>query len=352
MSIFRKKHNNQQPTEEQNPLQENEPQEPQEPQELPQVSYKTIEHINGYPLVQQTKEILDAVAVARVIKANTLPTANAILSSKPVKFVEPVTKIVDNMANTSLNLTEKVVPSLKTKTYQRLGEEAMIPYNLTSSAVGKTVDTTVSLAENYIYEPTHNQILKFRQFYNEKVYDTHGKPLIRGSMDPVVSPCNKWYESWIKATLPEGQEVPTNGFSNELDRSFALTFNLIQRFIPVFNKKTKETLWAPCNYVKHVNEVLNVNLDKQEDLSIPKSWTATKDSVQELNHETVNYLKSISPIKTFPMLKKKVPAAAEDGQINEAEQIHITDENAEGNELQEQVPPIVDVQYSEPIEAI
>ncbi|QEU59174.1 Sps4 [Kluyveromyces lactis] len=359
MSIFRKKHN--QPTgEEQTTVQPHEDnqntEESQNQVENQITSYKTVDHINGYPLVQQTKEILDGISVARVVKANTLPTATAILTSKPVKFVEPVTKIVDTVADTGLTVTEKVIPSLKTKTYQRLGEEAMIPYNLTSKAVNKTVDTTVSFAENYIYEPTHNQILKFRQYYNEKVYDTHGKPLIRGSLDPLVSPCNKWYESLINSSFPEGKEVPTNGFSNELDRSFALTFNAIQRAASVFNKRSKETILAPCNYVKHVNDVLNVNLDNQEDLSLPKSWVATKDSFQELNQETIDYIKSFSPLVSIPGFKKKGTTSNDEVTAAAA----ITEEPAESEQQEDgivaeqendQQVPTLEIQHAEPIEA-
>lgn len=350
MSIFRKKHSHQ-TTQEPAPVQLHESEPAQEGvheghQESQPVPFKTVDHINGYPLVQQTKDILDSIAVARVVKANTLPTANAILASKPVKLVEPVTKVVDTVADSGLTLTEKVIPSLKTKTYQRLGEEAMIPYNLTSKAVNKTVDTTVSAAESYIYEPTHNQILKFRQYYNEKVYDTHGKPLIRGSLDPIVSPVNKWYESLIKYSFPEGKEVPTNGYSNELDRSFALTFNAIQRAASALNKKTVETVWAPCNYVKHVNEVLNVNLDKQEDLSLPKSWVATKDSVQELNKETLDYLKSLSPIGAIPTFKKKKSTTEEAEPAVAAESTEITHEQANNEQA-----PALESNHAEAIPA-
>lgn len=326
MSIFRKKHNVPQAEEGEVHI---EPIEMQEPNADPVVQeptpFKTVAHINGYPLVQQTKEILDTIAVTRVAQANTLPTVGAILNCKAVKFVEPVTKVVDTVADSSLTLTEKVIPSLKTKTYQRLGEEIMIPYNLTTKIVGKTVDSTISLTEDYVYEPTHNQILKFRQYYNEKVYDTHGKPLVRGSFDPLVTPCNKWYEDWIKSTFPDGKEVPTNGFSNELDRSLALTVNLIQRALPLVKGKTKETLWAPCNYVKHVNDVLNQNLDKQEDMTIPKSWMATKEAFQELNQESIEYLKGISPMQSLPLLKKKKSSVA--GENND---VHINETVEEG----------------------
>ncbi|CDO95725.1 unnamed protein product [Kluyveromyces dobzhanskii CBS 2104] len=359
MSIFRKKHT-QQTGEEQAAAQPQEDvqgtDDPQSQSDNQLVSYKTVDHINGYPLVQQTIEILDGIAVARIVKANTVPTATAILTSKPVKFVEPVTKVVDTVANSGLILTEMVIPSLKSKTYQRLGEEAMIPYNLASKAMNKTVDTTVSLAESYIYSPTHNQILKFRQYYNEKVYDTHGKPLIRGSLDPLVSPCNKWYESLINKSFPEGKEVPTNGFSNELDRSFALTFNAIQRIGSILNRKSKETVLAPCNYAKHVNDVLNVNLDKQDDLSLPKSWVATKDSLQELNNETIGYLKSFAPLGAIPTFKKK-GSASQNAAVDSTATHGVSEEglepqNGSGADQQtDQHIPTLEIHHADSIEA-
>ncbi|AET37716.1 Sps4p Ecym_1492 [Eremothecium cymbalariae DBVPG len=256
---------------------------------------KALAHIGSYPLVQQTKNILDQLPPARIIVANTKPTVVAIINSKPVGLIRPVTNVADHLVDKTLSVSEKIVPSMKTKTYQRLGEELMLPYTLTKTVIIKTTSSTANVAHTYFYEPTHEQILKFRKYYNEKVIDTHGKPLIRGSLDFIVGPANKQYEKLITKVLPEGKQVPTSGFSNEVDRSFALTFNMVTRLIPAAAKKTSKVIWTPCNYVKHVNGVFNENLDKQEDLHWGNSWKAAKEAVAELNQETIGHVRHIIP---------------------------------------------------------
>ncbi|AAS50898.2 ABR127Cp [Eremothecium gossypii ATCC 10895] len=256
---------------------------------------KTLTHIGTYPLVQQTKDILEHLPPARILAANTKPIVVSVVHSKPVAIVRPVVNIADSVFDKTLSVTEKVVPSLKTKTYQRLGEEIMLPYTLTKTVIVKTTNGTVSIANNFVYEPAHENILKFRRYYNQRLIDTHGKPLIRGSLDFVVGPANRQYERLITRVLPEGKEVPVNGFSNEVDRSVALTFNLVSRLIPAAAKKTSRIIWSPWNYAKHVNDVFNENLDKQEDLYWAHSWDATKNAITELNAETIGHVKQIIP---------------------------------------------------------
>lgn len=261
-------------------------------------SSKTVEHIKSYPLVQQTGQILNQVPIARVFAANTKPLYDTVVNSKVAGWVSPVTNTVDNITDKSLTMVEKVVPSLKTKTYQRLGEEIMMPYNFTKSTLNKITTEAATVAETYIYEPTHNQLMKFRELYNEKVYDTQGKPLVRSALDPVVGPCNRTFEELTHKYLPDGKEVPTDGFTTEVSRSAALTVNLVQRLVPAVEKKTTEAVLAPYTYLKHVNDVFNQNLDKQEDLSLTNSWNASKIAVSELNQEAVAYVKGKAPAES------------------------------------------------------
>jgi sporulation-specific protein 4 len=264
--------------------------------------FKVVDHLYTYPLVQQTNAFVSKLPVTRIAAANVKPILESKIVSAPLNLIKPVSDVVDNLAVKSLVTLEKVIPSLKTKTYQKLGEEVMLPYNFTKNTINKGVSEVTDLTTTYAYDPVHNNIIKFRKFYNEKIYDTKGKPLIRGSLDSFVAPINKKVEDVIKSYLPDGPEVSSEGFSNEIDRSFALLTNAVSRAGPVTEKKASEVIMAPCNYTSHVIDIFNTNLDKEESLSIKNSFNATKTSVVELEKEIVAYIKE----HAAPFYKKSV----------------------------------------------
>ncbi|OBA25493.1 hypothetical protein HANVADRAFT_53895 [Hanseniaspora valbyensis NRRL Y-1626] len=268
------------------------------------LKFKVIDHLYTYPLVQQTDAFVSTLPVTRVVVANVKPLLETKIVTAPLKVMKPATDLVDNLAVKSLVALEKVIPSLKTKTYQRLGEEAMMPYNFTKNTINKGASEVIDFTVTYGYEPVHSNIVKFRKLYNEKVYDTKGKPLIRGSLDSVFAPCNKKLEEFIKQYLPEGTDVPTEGFTNEFDRSFALAYNALTRAIPVTEKKATDVIMAPCNYSNHVVDVFNSNLDKEENLGLKNSLAASKAAVIELEQEALTFIKEKNPIA-----KKSTPQA-------------------------------------------
>ena len=92
------------------------------------LNFKTVDHVGAYPLIQETEEIANKVAITRIILSQTKPRIQKVIISRPVQTVAPVINFFDKVANSTLNTMERVVPSLKTKTYQRLGEEIALPY--------------------------------------------------------------------------------------------------------------------------------------------------------------------------------------------------------------------------------
>ncbi|KAH3903115.1 related to Sporulation-specific protein 4 [Saccharomycodes ludwigii] len=259
--------------------------------------YKTLDHINSYPLVQQTKEALGTLAVTKIFVANINPIISSKAVHKTLVVIDPITKTVDTLSDKTLVTLEKIIPSLKTKTYQKLGDEVMAPCKFITGTSSKVTIEVLDFTETKVYEPCNRQVLKFRHFYNEKVYDTHGRPLVRGALDPIVAPCNKNLERLTKNYLPKGKEVPTDGFTNELTRSAFLIFNIFERLLPVVGKKVQDIVVAPCKYTLHVNDVFNKNLEKQLSLSIVDSFKATKCTVIDLEKECIQLMKEKNPLK-------------------------------------------------------
>ncbi|CCF57807.1 hypothetical protein KAFR_0D01610 [Kazachstania africana CBS 2517] len=285
---------------------------------------KYVERLKTYPLVQETVVIIEKIPVTRVLYANTKPVVKAILNSKPVQKMCPVTPFVDNVAVQSLKLTEKVVPCIKTKRYQDIHKTVVKPAVFTKNCARQIINTTVMAGDTYLYKPVHGQILNFRKFYNRKIYDTKGKPLIRGNFDPFILPLNNAFENLMLKYLPNATCISTDDFSCEVDRSVALSFNFILNAIPAIEHRKSELIWSPCNYVAHINRVTNKNLDKQPDLSCRHWWPATVTTFTELEREAVTYIKQDTPVRLF--LKKRTrqeiaPAVSATEEIQEVQEL-------------------------------
>ena len=259
----------------------------------PRPGHKTVTHLKRYPLVLETRDTLESIAASRVVLANTIPLVRSVVNSKPVKAVQPVTNVVDDIMASGLDLTEAIVPSLKTKTFSVLKKEFLWPVRVTVQYTKVAVNGVINAGNGYVYKPAHERIIKTRQAYNKKYFDTKGKPLIRGALDPVISPVNNVIESNTKKFFPKGRDVaPRSAFSCEFDRNLALSLNLASRATPVFERKFITVVTAPVRYLKHVNDVLNVHLDREQNLGPRNSFKAIEHATNHLGVEVATTLRT------------------------------------------------------------
>lgn len=260
--------------------------------------FKTIKHLKSYPLVQETQRHMDNCVVTRVIIANTEPLMVKVMNSKPLQIVTPVTNFIDKLSYSSLKLTERLIPSIKTKTYKKLGDEIMVPVHKTAKITNNVKTGMVNKSRKYVYHPTHSKLIQWRKYYNEKVYDTKGKPLIRGTFDPIILPLNNVFENSTHKCFPQCESV--NGqFSCEFDRSVLLSIRLIQNVIPVLGSKTVQVVKSPLVYTNHVNSVINKHLDMEANLCLSNTTKATYGSIVELYQEFWVGCKRRAPLKYF-----------------------------------------------------
>lgn len=275
--------------------------------------FKTIKHLKSYPLIQETQKHMDNCAVTRVIIANTEPIMVKVMNSKPLQIVTPVTNFIDKLSYSSLKLTEKLIPSLKTKTYKILGDEIMIPVHQTTKITNNVKTGMVNKSRKYIYQPTHSKLIQWRKYYNGKFYDTKGKPLIRGTFDPIILPLNNVFENSTHKYFPQCESV--NGqFSCEFDRSVLLSIRLIRNVIPVVGSKSVEVIKSPLRYTNHVNSVINKHLDMEANLCPSNTTKATYASIIELYQEFWVGCKQRPPLKYF--VKKDFKEQVVDSTIN------------------------------------
>lgn len=306
---------------------------------------KTIKELRSFAIVKETKRCMDDCAITRVIIANTEPMMIKIIKSKPVEFVSPVTKFVDKISYKSLKFTEKLFPSIKDKSLKKMKLKIVKKIKKGDHKKNKMIKDGMKKGDKYIYEPTHSKILKFRKYYNEKVYDTKGKPLIRGAFDPVILPFNNAFENTTHKYFPDGKPV-TGKFSCEFDRTFALTIRMSKNMNPIIKCKTKNMMMKPFKYKKHVNKVINKHLDMEKNLCFKNSIHAIKGAMKELYKELWKDIKKNPPMKYF--VKKRFNDHVEeivDNTVNTVEsipaQIVRGVNNAEAtvvNAVQENVP--------------
>lgn len=92
--------------------------------------------------------------------------------------------------------------------------------------------------------------------------------------------------------------MPVEGFSNEIDRSFALLWNLLTRLVPAGEEKIGTIISSPIVYTKHVLNVFNENLEEEKELRLKNSYNASKKSIGVLEKEIVDFIKENNPLKS------------------------------------------------------
>ncbi|KAH3678503.1 hypothetical protein WICMUC_001520 [Wickerhamomyces mucosus] len=272
----------------------------------PTSNHELSKHILSYPLVKETYDLIEEIPGVKVVISNAQPVAEFIHSQPLLK---PVIKTLDNAGNSTLNSIDSVAPGLQTATYKSVGQAFQEPFIQASTAIKSGVTYVNETVENNVVSPTIQLTHDAREFYNKKVYNTNGKPLLRSSIDPIVKPYNTFIESFTEKNFPNGEPVAKN-FPSEFDRKFQLDLNLIQRAIPVISNKVHNVFWAPYNYGVHVVDVFHNNYSKTQNKSIVTLVKAVYNSKTILASEawdnTIGSAISIvlgSEEKTEPELK-------------------------------------------------
>ncbi|EDO15971.1 hypothetical protein Kpol_1044p31 [Vanderwaltozyma polyspora DSM 70294] len=260
---------------------------------------KTAAHLRSLPIVQQTQNGLNKLSLTRIVYSETKYTSLKVIDSRFVQFFAPFTIFTDDVMNSGLVLVETLVPSLKTKTYNRLGEEFMFPYNFVATWVSGVAKKGYIAFENNYRKPGHDQLVRYRKFYNKKYINTNGKPLLRGIFDPIFLPANNMFENLTIKFLPIGNKVPSDGFCCEFDRGFALTGNFLVRGATATGRQITSLVSMPFIYMNHMNNVYNDELDKELRVSFRSSIKALGRTNVYLETEAIEAFKNSSTGKLF-----------------------------------------------------
>lgn len=247
---------------------------------------QTVAHITSYPLIRESLDVVEAIPGVRVVKLKTESLADPIVGFLFHNgFIQPIFKAVDDFGNQTLGTIDNFVPSIKTTGYIEVGEMAKAPFVYADDTIRAVVVATNDAIDVNILEPTKKLVHDTRAYYNKNIYDTKGKPLLRSSVDPVFRPINQAVDEFISTHLPREGEAISQEFSSEIERNLWLTWDLKKRSIPVIAGKINEAICSPFTYSKHVLDVYNDNLNKQEQKSVSSSIVATYNSSLDLVEE-------------------------------------------------------------------
>lgn len=282
---------------------------------------QTSDRLKSYPLLKEASDSFNEFGIIKAIKNSSVPVFKPIgefINSQ--SLLRPIVQTVDGVGVSTLNGIERVVPCFKTMTSDDVLVGIKTPIVRADQTVKGAVTATSDCVENNIVSPTRKLVRDSRAFYNEKLYDTKGKPLLRSSFDPVFRPINYQLENFTLTNLPEGEPVMVE-YSSEVERNVYLSINFVDRLIPAVENKIVGCLMVPCNYTTHVVEVYNENLNKELELSVNSSIKAIYNTTVELTNEAISESTSlwrkvwngkdpaVSPGEPIAVLAESHPAA-------------------------------------------
>ncbi|SMN20509.1 similar to Saccharomyces cerevisiae YOR313C SPS4 Protein whose expression is induced during sporulation [Maudiozyma saulgeensis] len=283
--------------------------------------FKTIEHFKEYKLYSEAREKATNMAVVRVVDANIRPIITTIRSSPILLSTRFLTDFLDKTVLATVIFTENFMPCMKKTGSQEIVKTITYPVVLPLRLTKDVKDATIEVTTYFIYRPYHNQLVRFRHFYNRRFLDTKNKPLIRGNLDPIIGPLNNNIEKMVKARFPDMMVHHKESFCCETSRSASLVYVATKGTKASTLKHMTNKMMMPCMAVHRVNEIFNKHLDKQEDLRLRSVLRASDGAFKEIENEAMNYLRN----NFLPRRFKKEPTEilVEIQSIDEESEYHI-----------------------------
>lgn len=242
---------------------------------------ETAAHLLQYPVIKSAVGLIEDIPGVKTVADSTQQVSEFLNSQYLLK---PVIKTIDGTGNAVLNTVDSVIPSLQTTDFETIGKTIQEPCIQANNAINSATTFVNDTVDSNIVAPSKNLVNNARDYCQKNIYDTQGKPLVRGAIDPLVKPYNTAIESFTQKFFPEGEEVPKD-FKTEWDRKIQLELNLVKKVIPATANAATTVVMAPYNYSSHVVDVFQQNLKKDEKKSVVSSLQAVYLSKTELTSE-------------------------------------------------------------------
>lgn len=283
--------------------------------------FKSIEHLKSYRLYSEGKSAALDIAIIRVIDANVKPIMKSIRDSRILLSTRFITNSIDRVTLSMILLGERMLPSMKTigtkDIWRSIATPVVVPIRLAIDVQHAAIET----ATYFVYRPYHNELTRFRHFYNRKLIDTKNKPLIRGSVDPIIKPLNDSIENIVMGRFPDLLAKQRKDFCCETSRSTMLVYVATEGSKLATVQHMKHKMMMPCVMIRKSNEIFNEHLDKQEDLGMRSVLKAVDGAFKQIEKESIEYLRNMMRPRRF---RKKSATKATNVQPSEEEaEFHI-----------------------------
>lgn len=270
--------------------------------------WKTSIHIQSYPMVKETIDIVLGIPGVQALedsKNSVLFPVDSYMHTQPM--IKPIVETIDNMGELTLNLVDSTAPCLKTATFNTVGEVVMTPFVELEQAKLQALNWTNETVDRHMLAPARRLIHDTRSYYNKHFYDTHGKPLVRGSLDPAMRLVNHTLEEFAKNNLPEPDMPFSTDAKTEVEKTVVLAMDITKRSVPVVISKKVEVMMLPYTYSNHVVKVFKSNVSKHESGWL-KPIMVTYASSMELADEA---MKTTMKMFTFGKASKELGSESE-----------------------------------------
>jgi sporulation-specific protein 4 len=226
---------------------------------------KFVEHLATYPAVAAVTGFAASFPVIKIFASNGVPLLKYIQERtsdsrtvEPVyKRIQPVVKRVDKLGDEVLTSMDNRFPQLKTAEPREVATLAQEPVRRARRAASNYRRQAGEQLSERVVRPLKSVSRAARGQYN-RVYDTHGRALVRSRFDPLVLPVNDRLESFISDYLPEGEELPNQAnLSNEFSRTWRLARTAANRARPVVREQVRTARSVPRATRNHVRKVYN-----------------------------------------------------------------------------------------------
>ncbi|KAG0658008.1 hypothetical protein C6P45_002298 [Maudiozyma exigua] len=134
--------------------------------------FKTVEYLKEYKLYTEGKSKVLNIAAVRVIHTNIKPTVDNIRQSRILLSTRFLTNVMDRATLSVLLLAERILPSMKTSGTNEITHAIVKPVTVPIRLAVEVGNAAIEAGTYFIYRPYHNELIRFRHFYNRKLIDT------------------------------------------------------------------------------------------------------------------------------------------------------------------------------------
>ncbi|GME94313.1 unnamed protein product [Ambrosiozyma monospora] len=255
--------------------------------EIPEAT-KTYTHIKEYPIANSWIRIAGYVPAPHVVRSRLYQTAY----SPPMR---DYTMSVDNVIDQYLNQVDETVPAVRTLRMRDIRDTLTNPFTTLASRMNESANSFVGLFNRQVSDPARSFVQDVRKSY-APLHDTHGRPLVRSQVDPLLKPINTRVESLINRRYNGIGDPISSPYTNELAHSRKIISNGMSRGTRSLSIRVSNFNGARSNIAtEHIGQLYEANKEKRGDQGRFVVMIASMDTARDILNE-MNNRSGVNPL--------------------------------------------------------